>query len=215
MGGDKLTSGDVSVWLGDVALTGDLARDVPAVLRARGYPRTAAHCAAVAAEAARLAARWAADVQAAAAAGGLHDIGALIPTGERVAVARAWGIAVLPEEAALPMILHQKLAVPLAREGFGVQDAAVLSAIGCHTTLKPDAALLDKVVFLADKIAWDQPGQPPYLADLLAALERSLDAAVCVYLRHLWEQRATLPVVHPWLAAAYRQLCAADAGDYS
>lgn len=200
---------DVMIWLGEVVLTGDPAQDVPSVLAARGYPRTAAHCAGVAAEAARLAGRFAVDVQAATWAGWLHDVGVLIPPGERVAAARAWGIAVLPEEAALPMILHQKLAVPLAREGFGIQADAVLSAIGCHTTLKPGASVLDKVVFLADKIAWDQAGPPPYLTPLLAALERSLDAAVCVYLNHLWEQRATLPVVHPWFVAAYRQMCGA------
>ncbi len=195
------------MWLGDVALTGDPAQDVPAVLTARGYPQTAAHCAHVAAEAKALAERFAADGRAAEWAGWLHDVGALIPLEQRVALARAWGIGVLPEEARLPMILHQKLAVPLAREGFGVREVAVLSAIGCHTTLKSDAALLDKVVFLADKIAWDQEGPPPYLASLRAALTHSLDAAVCVYLNYLWERRATLPVVHPWLVAAYRQLC--------
>jgi predicted HD superfamily hydrolase involved in NAD metabolism len=202
-----MTRDDVIVWLGESCLTGDPTQDAPSVLTARGYPRTAAHCADVAAEAARLSARFAADGRAAAWAGWLHDVGALVPPDARVEVARVWGIAVLPEEASLPMILHQKLAVPLAREGFGVQDIAVLSAIGCHTTLKPGASLLDKVVFLADKIAWDQVGPPPYLDAVQIALERSLDAAICVYLRYLWERRATLPVVHPWFVAAYRQVC--------
>jgi HD superfamily phosphohydrolase YqeK len=88
-----------------------------------------------------------------------------------------------------------------------VDDAAVLSAIACHTTLGEHATPLDKVVFLADKIAWDQPGTPPYLDDLEQALTVSLDAAVCVYLQTLWDRRDRLPVVHPWFAAAYAQLC--------
>jgi len=82
----------------------------------------------------------------------------------------------------------------------------ILSAIGCHTTLKADASLLDKVVFIADKIAWDQPGEPPYWAELQQALDRSLDHAVFCYLDYLWQRRATLRVVHPWLVAAHQQL---------
>lgn len=105
----------------------------------------------------------------------------------------------LPEEARAPIVLHQKLSATIARDAFGISDAAVLSAIGCHTTLKPDPSLLDTVVFVADKIAWDGQGNPPYLADLLAAL---------CYLEYLWARRATIPVVHPWFAAAYQQFIA-------
>lgn len=104
------------------------------------------------------------------------------------------------------MIVHQKLSALMARELFGITDAEVLSAIGCHTTLKANASPLDKTLFVADKIAWDQQGRPPYLTDLLAALERSLDGAALVYLDYLWERRETLPVLHPWVRAAHRQL---------
>jgi len=40
------------------------------------------------------------------------------------------------------------------------------------------------------------------------ALHQSLDAATLVYLRYIWDQRDTLPVLHPWLAKAYQQLFA-------
>ena len=62
------------------------------------------------------------------------------------------------------------------------------------------------VVRIADKIAWDQPGKPPYLDELLAGLERSLDEAAFVYINYLWERRETLRVVHPWLVEAYQEL---------
>lgn len=65
---------------------------------------------------------------------------------------------------------------------------------------------LDKVVFVADKIEWDQSGTPPYLHELLPALDRSLDHAVFVYLDFLWQQRETLRVVHPWLRDAHQEL---------
>ena len=62
---------------------------------------------------------------------------------------------------------------------------------------------------MADKIAWDQPGDPPYLADILVALERSLDAAAFCYLDSLVQRRATLRVAHPWMLAAWGELAIA------
>ena len=167
---------------------------------------TARHCARVATQAGDLAERFGVARKDAETAGWLHDISAVIPNAQRLQAALENGLEVLPEERVFPMILHQKLSAFIARELFGVSDAAVLNAIGCHTTLKQDASPLDKVVFVADKIAWDQPGAPPYLGDLEAALETSLDAAARVYLEFLWRQRGRLPVLHPWVADAYRQL---------
>lgn len=186
--------------------TGHLRRDVATFLALHNQVHTAGHMAQVAAEARRLAGRFGAVPEEAEVAGLLHDISAVIPNEERLAAAQAFGIEVLPEEAAFPMIIHQKLSVVLARELFGVTAPAPLRAIGCHTTLKADASLLDKVVFVADKIRWDQVGVPPYLSDLEQALDRSLDHAAFCYLDYLWQQRATLRVVHPWLAAAHAQL---------
>lgn len=189
-----------------VTISGNVPLDVRAVLLQHGYPRIAGHVARVAAEARRLAARFGAGESQAETAGWLHDIGGVVPNGERVSLCQALGIEVLPEEAAAPFILHQKLSAAMARHIWGITDEAILSAIGCHTTLQAGASLLDKVVFLADKIQWDQPGKPPYLEKLLAALEHSLDAAVFCYLDHLWQQRDRLKVVHPWLVAAYREI---------
>lgn len=191
------------------AVTGNLRADMAAFLTARGFPKTAGHCAAVAAEARRLAARFGEDPARAEAAGLLHDISAPIPDAERIATAEAWGLDVLAEERAYPMIIHQKVSAVIAREAFGVKDAGVLSAIGCHTTLKAGSSRLDKIVFVADKIAWDQPGDPPYLADILAAVERSLDAAAFCYLDYLYQRRATLRVAHPWMLAAWAEVAVA------
>lgn len=186
--------------------TGHLRRDVATFLALHGCAETAGHVAQVATEAKRLAERFGASVAAAEVAGLLHDISAVIPNEERLAAAHAFGIDVLPEEATFPMILHQKLSVVLARDIFGVTAPETLSAIGCHTTLKADSSLLDKVVFVADKIQWDQAGDPPYLAELQQALDRSLDHAAFCYLDYLWQRRATMRVVHPWLVAAHQEL---------
>lgn len=189
--------------------TGDLAADVAGFLRAAGRPKTAGHCADVAAEAARLARLHGEDPAAAAAAGWLHDVSDVFPVAERLAAAREFGLEVLPEEEAFPLIIHQKLSVVLARELFGVTDPGVLSAVGCHTTLKAGASRLDKVLFVADKLAWDQwetQGAPPFREQVLAGLDRSLDAGALAYMEFMWERRDSLRVVHPWLAEAYREL---------
>lgn len=190
----------------DFTPVGNLRRDVANFLVLHNCAHTAGHVVQVAAEAKRLADRFGAIATAAETAGLLHDISAVIPNEERIAAATLFAVEVLPEEAAFPMIIHQKLSVVLAHDLFGVTAVETLSAIGCHTTLKADASLLDKVLFIADKIAWDQPGEPPYLAALQQALDRSLDHAAFCYLDYLWQRRATLRVVHPWLVAAHQQL---------
>jgi predicted HD superfamily hydrolase involved in NAD metabolism len=187
-------------------LSGDVARDVHVFLTYHGRPDTAKHCGAVAVEARRIAALVGADVNAAEIAGWLHDISVIIPSEQRAVIAEQLGIDVLPEEAIFPMIIHQKLSAVLARDIFQIEDATILSAVGCHTTLKAGATLLDKVLFVADKLAWDQPGHAPFHDEMRAALGCSLDQAALVYLRYLWEQRARLKLLHPWAEAAYVEL---------
>jgi predicted HD superfamily hydrolase involved in NAD metabolism len=187
-------------------LSGDVVHDVPIFLIHHGRPGTAQHCGAVAAEARRVAELAGADLDAAEVAGWLHDISVIIPNAQRAVIAEQLGIDVLPEEALFPMIIHQKLSAILAREIFQIKDGAILSAVGCHTTLKAGATLLDKVLFVADKLAWDQPGHAPFHDDVRAALGSSLDQAALVYLCYLWEQRARLKVLHPWAQAAYIEL---------
>jgi predicted HD superfamily hydrolase involved in NAD metabolism len=186
--------------------TGDLYSDVMVLLSHNGYTKTAEHSIAVAVQAKRLAVRFDAHPRQAQTAGWLHDVSAIIPTSQRLATARQWGLDILPAEETAPMLLHQRLSTVIAHELFGVQDESVLSAVGCHTTLKAHASLLDKVVFVADKIAWDQPGTPPYQHELTQALDHSLDRAVFCYLDHLWQQRETLAAVHPWFVDAYQEL---------
>jgi predicted HD superfamily hydrolase involved in NAD metabolism len=188
-----------------LVLFSNLPKDVACFLTQHGHAHTAAHCAHVARHAGELADRFGVSTSQAEVAGWLHDVSAVIPNETRIQAALENNIEVLTEEERLPMIVHQKLSALIARDLFGIADVEVLSAVECHTTLKADASTLDKVVFVADKIAWDQSGEPPYLAALLSALERSLDKAAFVYLDYLWERRETLPIVHPWVVAAHQQ----------
>ena len=201
----------LNYYIGDFKGTGKLEEDVPRFLISLGHPKTAEHCLTVATKAKELAERFGSNPYKAEQAGYLHDISAIIPNEKRIEFAQSQSVEILAEEIQYPMIIHQKLSVVLAREAFDVTDEEVLSAVGCHTTLKARASLLDKVVFLADKIAWDQKGNPPYIYELVKAMERSLDDAVLEYINYLWERRNQLRVVHPWLVEAREYLLRSNA----
>lgn len=188
-------------------LTGNTAEDVSAFLHHHQHPEAAFHCQQVAAAAREIAIVTLTNPAHAETAGWLHDVSAIFPASERVQIARSLGLEVLAEEDRCPMIVHQKLSRVMAQEIFGVTDALILDAVGCHTTLRSRPTSLDKVLFVADKLVWDQPGSPPYAPALQAALERSLDQATLFLLTYLWERRDALLVIHPWLEAAVHNLC--------
>ncbi|MGK0607204.1 bis(5'-nucleosyl)-tetraphosphatase (symmetrical) YqeK [Enterococcus gilvus] len=142
--------------------------------------------------------------QKAQIAGLLHDVSAVYPNGKRIEVANKMKIHLCKEEKDFPMIIHQKLSKEMAKTKFGISDEEVLSAIECHTTLKPNYSKLDLVLFVADKIKWDQSGTPPYLEGLMNALDTSLEAAAYYYINYILNNDIIVP--HPWLLAAYKEL---------
>ncbi len=196
----------LSQLVSQVSFQGDLQQDVVQFLKQHGFEKTVGHSTRVAAEARRIAEHYELDVEAAEQAAWLHDISVVIPNHERIAYAEELGNEVLEEERKLPMIIHQKLSVAIAKELFGVTNEAVLSAIGCHTTMKAGASQLDMAVFVADKIAWDQAGDPLYLAEIRSALQRSLEQAAFCYLDYLWQRQADLVVLHPWAIEAHLEI---------
>ncbi|MFC6333124.1 bis(5'-nucleosyl)-tetraphosphatase (symmetrical) YqeK [Paenibacillus septentrionalis] len=189
-----------------VSFTGELKTDVPLFLISNECPMTSKHCIEVGSESRRIAMLFNANVLAAETAGLLHDISAVFPNNERIEVARELQIEVLPEEERFPMIIHQKISKVMAQEIFNINDQEILNAIGCHTTLKSSSTLLDQVLFVADKISWDQSGAPPYINELNRNLEESLTHGVFAYINFLWERKDTLKVIHPWLRDAYEEL---------
>ncbi len=191
---------DFSEWTKGIELGHGLREDVREFLTAHSRLGTLKHVEQVAEEATRLAKRFGVDPVAAEQAGLIHDISAVIPYARRLEVAQAWHMPYTPEEAAYPVLLHQGLSVVLARDVFGIKDPAILTAVGCHTTLRPGSSPLDQVVFLADKISWDHSELPPYLTELTEALDYSLARACRFFLEYL-SINASGPV-HPWVSAA-------------
>lgn len=187
--------------------SGDPVSDVQRFYQEADLSGTLAHVTQVAAEARALAVRHSADVAAANLAALAHDMAAVVPVDERPSVAERMGVGVGEADREMPALLHGPIAAAVLTEKLDVRDEELLNAVRFHTTLRAGASTLEKVVFLADKIAYDpnSPHQGEYLPALQAA--GSLDEAVLVYLDFLldntWRYRWYL---HPQAVAAYRDL---------
>lgn len=166
--------------------------------------KTYNHSLEVALEAQRLAPRFGLDKGQAFIAGLLHDTGGVIPNDVRVELALGLGIKVFEEEKQLPLLLHQQFSKVLTAQLFAIHDEEILAAVSSHTTLRPEASDLDKLIFIADKIKWDRNHRAPYLESVEEKIQTSLDGACLAYLD--WAFKTGMPVVHPYTKLAYEEL---------
>lgn len=164
------------------------------------------HSLAVSNEAKRLAEIFGENVVAAGLAGILHDISAVIPNEIKIEVAESLGLYIYQEEREFPLVIHQRLSKAISSKIFGITDTVILDAIGCHTTLRNNPTNLDMIIFIADKIKWDQGGRPPYLNMIEKGLSKSLEEGAFTFVEYLYDNKDNLKVVHPWLVEAYNCL---------
>lgn len=121
----------------------------------------------------------------------LHDISVIMSPDKMYQLALERHLIIDELEEKYHFLSHQRISKIIAREIFFVEDKDILSAIECHTTLKKDASDYDKVIFLADKIAWDQEGKPPYYDELIQAIDVSLDEGCYYFIRYQLENKKT------------------------
>jgi predicted HD superfamily hydrolase involved in NAD metabolism len=167
--------------------------------------KTFEHVSKVAETGVKLAERFGADSKKVETACLLHDISVMIPREEHINLCREYHLEILPEEEQVPLLLHQKISGIITREIFAISDAEILSAITCHTTLKAAPSLIDMIVFIADKIAWDQEYTAPFLELVEAALESSLEAACVAYTDYMIDNNMFF-ILHPEALAAQKYL---------
>lgn len=166
-------------------LTGELAQDVRELLVRNGKEKTFRHVGEVAAVNRELAERFGLDPEKCAAGGLLHDISAVIAPADMLEYAVIHGFELCEAERKYPFLLHQRISVIAAEEFFGIDDRDVLSAIGCHTTLRAEPTGYEMALFIADKIAWDQDGVPPFYDEVKNGLNVSLERACYEYMRYM------------------------------
>ncbi|MGD0473323.1 MAG: bis(5'-nucleosyl)-tetraphosphatase (symmetrical) YqeK [Candidatus Velthaea sp.] len=115
-----------------------------------------AHTLRVARLAARLAWVHGEDPDKARLAGLLHDLARLFSADRLIEACTERGLPIEAFERANPIVLHARLGAELAREAYGVDDEAVLSAIRKHTVAAAVMSRLDTIVYLADGL---EPGR--------------------------------------------------------
>lgn len=135
----------------------------------------------------------------------LHDISGIMTPQEMYDFAVMKGLEINPAEEKYHALLHQRVSKTIAQEEYGITDTDILNAIECHTTLRKNASLYDKVVFIADKISWGQKGVPSYDDLIESATIESLNEACYLYIKYQFDNNL-LVMPHQWLIEAYEDL---------
>jgi len=166
-----------------------------------GQAHRYAHVVRVARLAERLAMRHGEDTEKARFAGLLHDLARLYPAARLIAECERRGMPLSAFERANPIVLHARLGAELARERFGIEDPAILSAIRTHTVPAPGMSRLDEILHIADGV---EPGRHyPERAAIESLAFQDLDAAMLrVILATLAYLRSTGAEVAPPTFAA-------------
>ncbi len=135
----------------------------------------------------------------------LHDISGIMTPPEMYDFAVARGLEIDPAEEKYHALLHQRVSKIIAQEEYGITDSDILNAIECHTTLRKNASLYDKVVFIADKISWDKKSVPSYDDLIESATIESLNEACYLYIKYQFDNNL-LVMPHHWIIEAYEDL---------
>lgn len=186
-------------------LSGDIRTDVKNILLINGKSKTYIHVANVADRNALISKTYDLDHDKCVIAGLLHDISAVIKPEDMLKYAYENRLEVCGAERRYPFLLHQRLSKICAVEYFNISDEEILSAIECHTTLKKSPSKYEMSLFIADKLAWDRGGIPPFYEEVNAALDISLEAACYKYMEYMVENDMILCPHDNWIEA-YEQL---------
>ena len=76
----------------------------------------------------------------------------------------------IPKDSVGTPVQHQFLGAAMAEKDYGVTSPAVISAIACHTTAKPDMTTFEKLNYTADSTSYDR------MYDPIPALREECDA---------------------------------------
>ncbi len=102
-------------------------------------------------EAVKLAAHYGVDTKKARLAAVLHDC-IKLPNRELVAYCDEHFYDISQEERDNPYLIHSRLGAVLAEEEYGVTDPEILAAIRNHTIGRVGMSLLEKIIYVADKL---------------------------------------------------------------
>lgn len=115
-------------------------------------------------------------------AGLLHDCAKGYSTEKLKKYLLRAGVSIEKEDDTCPQIFHAIYGAIMAKEVYGIADAAILSAIRWHTTGCKGMSTLDKIVFIADAIEPNR-GEQTYLSKARTLAFSDLNWTMDVLLR--------------------------------
>ena len=145
------------------------------------------HSVAVAELASILAKKYEIDENQAYLAGILHDCVKYIGVAKIKDLIKENNIEVFEHEMNAPKTLHAPVGAYIAKERFGIEDSKILDAIRFHTIGRCEMTLLEKIIFIADKIE-PVTREPEFRAKIEPELKKSLDHAIFAYFKILIEK---------------------------
>ncbi|MEZ4357987.1 MAG: bis(5'-nucleosyl)-tetraphosphatase (symmetrical) YqeK [Eubacteriales bacterium] len=111
-----------------------------------------AHSTSTAQTAVMLAKHYGADEEKAYLAGLLHDIAKCLSKEQLLSLSKKYSYDLSEVEKKNTKLLHGPVGAIILENEIGIKDEEILSAVGCHTTGKPNMSLLDKIIYIADLI---------------------------------------------------------------
>jgi predicted HD superfamily hydrolase involved in NAD metabolism len=173
-------------------------------LREKLSPGLFIHSAGVAGTAVRLAEHLGEDKNRAELAGWLHDCAREIAPQELLYLAEAGKLTIDRHCRLRPVLLHAAVGATIARQ-LDVADEVVLTAISRHTLGFPGMSLLDRIIYVADKI---EPGRSyPEVEVLRSKVAEDFHCGVIAVtaqiISHLLENRQ---LIHPLTISFWNSL---------
>lgn len=157
---------------------GDKADAISKRLREELGQKRFIHTMGVVRMAAELATRYGADGAKAQLAALLHDCAKLSMERQRE-LAAEYGLDMSSMQ---EQIAHGPIGAERARREFGIEDEEILRAIACHSTCRVGMGMLDKIVYLADKIEYGRSYEG--VERIRSEAKVSLDGAVIACIEH-------------------------------
>ena len=136
-----------------------------------------------------------------------HDLVRHKNDAELLALCQRYGIDPDPVERNSPILVHGPVAARMLTLDYGLDDAEIIAGVDCHTTARPGMTLIEKLLFVADKIEPNKLRANPRLQEVFDLREVDLDAAVVRFLDlRLEESIAAAGMIHPKLIEARNDL---------
>jgi predicted HD superfamily hydrolase involved in NAD metabolism len=132
-------------------------------------------------------ARWLAhlhhaDEAAVALAAQAHDVVRHYGGASLIRLAEVFGLPVDPVDRSKPVLLHGPVGAAILPLQYGLEDAEALVTTRYHTTGRPGMGLVERIVFVADKVEPKKVEKRPELAEVRQLGETDLEAAIVRYL---------------------------------